>query len=92
MNYRNSMQITADLLEITQSSGNDGIRTTSLIQKANLSHSRLQKLIFNLTNSGLVTQFKSGGGVVHVITPKGMLFLDEYSKFREFANSYGLEL
>jgi len=92
MNYRNSMQITADLLEITKNSGNDGIRTTLLIQKANLSHSRLQKFIFNLSNSGLVTQFKSERGVVHVITPKGMLFLDEYSKFHEFAISFGLEL
>jgi len=38
--YRTSMQIVADLLTVTQLSGQEGIKTTSLLTKANLSHSR----------------------------------------------------
>jgi len=36
--YRTSMQIVADLLNATQQSGQEGIKTTSLLTKANLSH------------------------------------------------------
>ena len=43
--YRTSMQIVADLLTVTQLSGQEGIKTTSLLTKANLSHSRLSKFL-----------------------------------------------
>jgi len=36
--YRTSMQIVADLLDATQQSGQEGIKTTSHITKANISH------------------------------------------------------
>ena len=47
--YRTSMQIVADLLTVTQLSGQEGIKTTSLLTKANLSHSRLSKFLNNLS-------------------------------------------
>ncbi|KAG2479947.1 MAG: hypothetical protein NPMRth3_780005, partial [Nitrosopumilales archaeon] len=43
--YRTSMQIVADLLTAAEQSGQEGIKTTSLLTKANLSHSRLSKFI-----------------------------------------------
>ncbi len=43
MVYRTSMQIVADMLYATEQSGQEGIKTTSLLTKANLSHSRLEK-------------------------------------------------
>ena len=49
MVYRTSMQIVADMLYATEQSGQEGIKTTSLLTKANLSHSRLEKFISNLT-------------------------------------------
>ena len=92
MKYRTSLQITAELLNITKDSGMNGIKTTNLIQKTNMPHNRLKTLLFNLTNIGLVNEIKFDGRNTFVITQKGMIFLDEYSRFNELANSFGLEL
>jgi predicted transcriptional regulator len=91
-NYRNSPQIVCDLLTVTDNSGQSGIAVTSLCQKGNLSHSRLQQFLARLTGSGLVNKIKYDGKNVFVITPKGKLFLEEYTKFHEFAGAYGLEM
>ena len=45
VSYRTSMQIVGDLLTATEQSGQEGIKTTALISKANLPHSRLSKMI-----------------------------------------------
>ena len=91
-NYRNSPQIVCDLLTVTQNSGQNGIAVTSLCQKGNLSHSRLRNFLSRLTGSGLVNQIEYDGRNVFVITPKGKLFLEEYTKFHEFASAYGMEM
>ena len=91
-NYRNSTQITCDLLTITENSGQCGIAVTSLCQKGNLSHSRLRNFLSRLTSSGLVNQIEYDGKNTFVITKKGRLFLEEYTKFHEFAGSFGLEM
>ena len=91
-NYRNSPKIVCDLLTVTDNSGQSGIAVTSLCQKGNLSHSRLQQFLARLTGSGLVNKIEYDGKNVFVITPKGKLFLEEYTKFHEFAGSFGLEM
>ena len=91
-NYRNSTQIVCDLLTVTQNSGQDGIAVTLLCQKGNLSHSRLRNFLSRLTGSGLVNQIEYDGKNTFVITEKGRLFLEEYTKFHEFAGAYGLEI
>ena len=91
-NYRNSPQIVSDLLTVTQNSGQNGIAVTSLCQKGNLSHSRLRNFLSRLTGSGLVNQIEYDGKNTFVITEKGRLFLEEYTKFHEFAVAYGLEI
>ena len=90
--YRNSTQITCDLLTVTQDSGQNGIAVTPLCQKGNLSHSRLRNILSKLTGSGLVNEIEVDGKNTFVITEKGRLFLEEYKKFHEFANSFGLEM
>jgi len=92
MNYRTSTQIVADLLLATEQSGKDGIKTTHLISKANLSHSRLVKLIENLTGSGLINKIEFDGKNTFVITQKGRHYLESYEKFSDFAESFGLEI
>ena len=91
-NYRNSTRIVCDLLTVTQNSGQNGIAVTSLCQKGNLSHSRLRNFLSRLTGSGLVNQIEYDGKNTFVITKKGRLFLEEYTKFHEFAGSFGLEM
>ena len=91
-NYRNSPQIVCDLLTVTQDSGQNGIAVTALCQKGNLSHSRLRNFLSRLAGSGLVNQIEYDGKNTFVITEKGRLFLEEYTKFHEFAGSFGLEM
>jgi len=90
--YRTSMQIVGDLLTATEQSGQQGIKTTALISKANLSHSRLSKLISNLTGAGLINKIEFDGRRTFVITQKGRQYLDSYVKFSSIAESFGLEL
>jgi len=42
----------------TDQCGQQGIKTTSLLSKANLSHSRLEKFVGNLTGAGLVNKIE----------------------------------
>ena len=90
--YRNSTQIICDLLVATKECGQEGIRITPLLSKANLSHSRLEKFVGNLTGAGLVNKIEYDGKNTFVITEKGRLFLEEYTKFHEFASAYGMEM
>jgi len=90
--YRTSMQIVADLLTATEQCGQDGIKTTSLLTKANLSHSRLTKFINNLTGAGLINRIEFDGKNTFVLTPKGRQYLESYQKFASIAESFGLEL
>ena len=71
VSYRTSMQIVADLLTVTEQSGQQGIKTTSLLTKANLSHSRLSKFLENLTGSGLINKIEFDNKNTFVITEKG---------------------
>ena len=87
--YRNSTQIICDLLVATRECGREGIKTTALLSKSNLSHSRLKNFVSRLTSSGLM-DVKFGKN--YVITEKGIIFLEEYKKFYEFAGSFGLEM
>ncbi len=90
--YRTSMQIVADVLNATQEQGQDGIKTTSLLTKANLSHSRLSKFLENLTGAGLIYKIEFDGKNTFVITSKGRQYLDSYVNFSSIAESFGLEL
>lgn len=90
--YRTSMQIVADLLVATDQSGQEGIKTTSLLTKANLSHSRLGKFLENLTGAGLIIKIEFDGKNSFVITPKGRQYLESYKRFSDLAQSFGLEL
>jgi predicted transcriptional regulator len=86
------MQIVSDLLTVTKDSGEEGIKTTRLLSKANLSHSRLSKFLENLTGSGLINRIEYDGKNTFVITPKGKQYLESYVRFSNVAGAFGLEL
>lgn len=90
--YRSSMQIVADLLTVTDQCGQEGIKTTTLLTRANLSHSRLAKFIDNLTGAGLINKIEFDGKNVFVITPRGRQYLESYKQFSDIAENFGLEI
>ena len=90
--YRTSMQIVGDLLTATEQSGQEGIKTTALLSRANLPHSRLSKFISNLTGAGLINKIEFDGKHTFVITQRGRQYLETYVKFANVAQSFGLEL
>ena len=90
--YRNSTQIVAQLLYAAKDSGQDGIRTNSLLVKSNRSHTRLTNFVKNLTGAGLVNKIEYDGRNTFVITEKGKTYLEEYQKFSDLANSFGLDI
>ena len=92
MTYRKSTQIVSDLLTATEQSGQEGIKTTHLLAKANIPHPRLVKFIDNLTGSGLINKIEFDGKNTFVITQKGRNYLESYEKFSNFAESFGLEI
>ncbi len=92
LKYRTNMQIMAQVLDKMQDAGSQGLIISRLTQKANLSHDRLISLTSNLIGSGLITKIEYDGRNCYVITEKGIMFLSEYQKFYDFANSFGLEL
>ncbi|MDP3781162.1 MAG: winged helix-turn-helix domain-containing protein [Thermoproteota archaeon] len=86
------MQIVADLLTATDQCGQEGIKTTTLLTKANLSHSRLAKFVENLTGAGLINKIEFDGKNVFVITPRGRQYLESYKQFSDIAETFGLEI
>lgn len=86
------MHIVADLLKATEEFGQEGIKTTSLLTKANISHSRLSKFMTNLTGAGLINKIEFDGKNTFVITPRGRQYLESYTRFSRIAESFGLDL
>jgi len=76
----------------TEQCGQEGIKVTSLLTKANLSHSRLAKFVGNLTGAGLINRIEYDGKHTFILTPKGRQYLESYKKFSDIAESFGLEL
>ena len=80
------------VLDSMNDAGINGLTVTQIIQKSNLSHSRLQKLVCNLSSSGLVNKIQYEKKQTFVITEKGRLLLEEYKKFSDLAETFGLEM
>ena len=89
VSYRNSTQIVADLLYATTRSGQEGIKPTNLLAKANISHSRLSKFMENLTSVGLINKIRFDRKNTFIITKKGRQYLDSYQKFSTISASFG---
>lgn len=86
--YRNSLQITCSVLETSLSETD----TSTILRKSNISHPRLKPIINNLLGNGLINKIEVKGKNTFIITGKGRLYLDEYKKFSNLADSFGLEI
>lgn len=87
------MELVFDILEAIQNRGGQ-IKPTHLMYKSNLSHKLLTNYLQELTQKEMVEvreyqQKKTVNKMVH-ITEKGLGFVEEYRKMREFTSAFGL--
>lgn len=90
--YRTQVKIIADVLKTAQDTGQEGVGVTVLLRKANLSYSRLTRIVSTLLQSGLIEEIRVENASRYRISHKGIEFLVAFSRFEEFANSFGLGL
>ena len=92
MKYRNNQQIVESILVATKEVGVDGIPVTRLMQTSNLSYTSLGKFMSKLTGSGLINKIDYDGRNTFVITEKGRMYLQEYQRFLQITDAFGLDL
>ena len=92
--YRTQARIIADILSTARDMNVDdgGVGITTLLRKGNVSYSRMTKLISDLVGSGLLEETTAERAAKYKISEKGLRFLQEFSQFETFANSFGLHL
>ena len=90
--YRPHMKIIGDILSTTRDDidSNEGASVTYLIRKANVSHTRISKILNNLVSQGLLEQVDSEGTFRYKISSNGREFLTAYQTFSRFAENFGL--
>lgn len=90
--YRTHMKIIGDILSTTRDDlqDEDGATVTYLIRKANVSHSRISRILQTLVSQGLLEKVGSQGSNKYKISQTGREFLQAYHTFSGFANNFGL--
>ena len=92
--YRTHMKIIGDILSTTRDDlqDEDGATVTYLIRKANVSHSRISRILNTLVSQGLLERVDSQGSNKYKISPTGREFLQAYHTFSGFATNFGLTI
>ena len=89
---RSKQQITEDILETVMNSGQEGIPITPLLRQSNLPFSRATWFINKLTQNSLINKIDVKGKNVFIITERGRIYLEEYKKWNDISQSFGLDL
>jgi predicted transcriptional regulator len=92
--YRTQGKIIADILTTARDMNTDGqgVGITTLLRRGNVSYSRMTKLIVELVGAGLLVEETMERAPKYRISDKGMMFLQTYFQFEDFAQSFGLRL
>jgi predicted transcriptional regulator len=92
--YRTQVRIIADVLATARDMNTEGsgVGITTLLRRGNMSYTRMSKLLSELVGSGLLLELNSEKISKYRISDKGLQFLDVYSQFEDFAQSFGLRL
>ena len=92
--YRTHMKIIGDILATTRDDLQDeeGATITYLIRKANISHSRISRILKTLVSQGLLEQVGTTNSNKYKISDSGRDFLQAYYTFTKFADNFGLSI
>ena len=92
--YRTHMKIIGDILSTTRDDlqDEDGATVTYLIRKANISHSRISRILKTLVTQGLLERVESDNSNKYKISQSGREFLQAYKTFSSFADNFGLTI
>lgn len=88
------MKIVGDILYTARDDlqDEDGATVTYLIRKANISHSRISRILKTLVSHGLLEQVDSQGSNKYKISQAGREFLQAYHTFTKFVDNFGLNI
>ena len=92
--YRTHIKIIGDILATTRDDLQDeeGATITYLIRKANISHSRISRILKTLVSQGLLEQVDATNSNKYRISDSGREFLQAYYTFTKFADNFGLSI
>ena len=79
-----------DILQAVQSDGQ--AKPTRILQKANLSHDRLNRYLGELVQKNLVKENQDSANRYYTMTEQGIKFLDELKRAESFVSGFGLAL
>lgn len=88
---RDKLDIVSDILKSIQDKGGR-IKPTHLLYKSNLSHEGMKRYIEELKIKLMIIEEEDPKKNLRyfIITDKGLKFLQDYKKIREFTDSFGL--
>ncbi len=88
---RDKLGIVSDILKSIQDKGGR-IKPTHLLYKSNLSHEGMKRYIEELKVKLMIIEEEDPKKNLRyfIITDKGLKFLQDYKKIREFTDSFGL--
>lgn len=94
MAYRTHIKIVNDVLSTADDGMQcyDGATVTYLIRNANVSHSRITKILELLVAQGLLEQVKSKRTKKYRVSTTGRQFLEQYRTFEKFSENFGLSI
>ncbi len=86
---RSKIEIINDILtSIQKKSGK--IKPTHLLYKSNLSYKKMNEYIHELIGKEMMEEKKVDKNRYYVVTDKGLKFISEFKKMKEFTESFGL--
>lgn len=89
MARRNRIDIIHDILSKV-SKKPDGLKKTHILYQANLSHNLLNLYMEELIGKEFLEEHEKKKIRLFRITDKGLQFLEQYDKMKEFENAFGL--
>lgn len=86
---RAKIEIIFDILKAMQDKGGS-IKPTHLLYKSNLSHQKMIIYVNDLIAKGFIKIDLIDSNKMFSITEKGLKYISEYKKIKEFSDSFGL--